>query len=170
VSARGDVARFRDAAGAAGHASQTHDAGLPSRRQGLRASLLRCAPCGRRCAAPRRRRRPSPLGAADRRRSLPAARPLAPSCSAKRNQKEAQSIIKLENVNDAKAARWYAGKRVAYIYKAKTEKNGSKLRVIWGRVSRPHGTIGAVRAKFAKNLPPRSLGGSVRIMLFPSNI
>lgn len=91
-------------------------------------------------------------------------------CSAKRNQKEVQSIIKLEGVNDAKAARWYAGKRIAYIYKAKTEKNGSKLRVMWGRVSRPHGTIGAVRAKFAKALPPKALGAPVRIMLYPSTV
>lgn len=90
--------------------------------------------------------------------------------SSKRNQKEAQNIVKLEGVNDAKAARWYAGKRVCYIFKAKTEKNGSKLRVIWGRVSRPHGTSGAVRAKFSKNLPPKALGAAVRVMLYPSSI
>ena len=92
------------------------------------------------------------------------------NCSSKRNQKEAQNIVKLEGVNDAAAARWYAGKRVCYVFKAKTEKNGSKLRVIWGRVSRPHGTTGAVRAKFSKNLPPKALGAPVRVMLYPSNV
>jgi len=98
--------------------------------------------------------------------------PLHPSLtrSAKRNQKEVQNIIKLENVNDAAGARWYAGKRVCYIFKAKTEKNGTRMRVIWGRVSRPHGTTGAVRAKFSKNLPPKALGAPVRVMLYPSNI
>ena len=88
----------------------------------------------------------------------------------KRNQKEVQNILKLENVQDAKAARWYAGKRVCYIFKAKTEQNGSKLRVIWGRISRPHGTAGGVRAKFSKNLPPKALGAPVRVMLYPSSI
>ena len=81
-----------------------------------------------------------------------------------------QNILKLENVQDAKAARWYAGKRVCYIFKAKTEKNGSKLRVIWGRISRPHGTAGGVRAKFSKNLPPKALGAPVRVMLYPSSV
>jgi large subunit ribosomal protein L35Ae len=90
--------------------------------------------------------------------------------SSKRNQKEAQNILKLEGVNDTSAARWYAGKRVCYIYKAKTEKNGTKLRAIWGRVSRPHGTTGAVRAKFTKNLPPKALGAPVRVMLYPSTV
>jgi len=60
--------------------------------------------------------------------------------------------------------------RVAYIYKAKKEINNSKFRVIWGKVCRPHGNNGLVRCKFRKNLPPCSIAGPCRIMLYPSRI
>lgn len=35
--------------------------------------------------------------------------------------------------------RFYCGKKVAFIYKGHTEKRGTKIRVIWGKVTRPHG-------------------------------
>lgn len=75
--------------------------------------------------------------------------------------------------------------RIAYVYKAKREINGSRVRVIWGRISRPHGNNGAVKSKFTSNLPAKTFGASCRIvrhslsllskrltiqMLFPSNI
>jgi large subunit ribosomal protein L35Ae len=88
----------------------------------------------------------------------------------KRNQVSHTNILVLEGVHDKKAADFYLGKRVAYIYKAKTERNGSKFRVIWGRITRAHGTNGSVRAKFRVNLPPKALGAAVRVMLYPSHI
>jgi hypothetical protein len=34
---------------------------------------------------------------------------------------------------------FYLGKRVAYVYRAQKEVRGTKIRVIWGKVTRPHG-------------------------------
>ena len=36
--------------------------------------------------------------------------------------------------------RFYLGKKVAFVYRAAREVRGSKIRVIWGKVTRPHGT------------------------------
>jgi large subunit ribosomal protein L35Ae len=60
-------------------------------------------------------------------------------------------------VNTKEDVAWYAGKRMAYIYKAKTKSDGTHYRCIWGKVSRPHGNSGVVRAKFKSNLPPESM-------------
>lgn len=54
--------------------------------------------------------------------------------------------------------------RVAYVYKAKREINGSRVRVIWGRISRSHGNSGAVKSKFRTNLPAKTFGASCRIV------
>ncbi|KAI0447321.1 ribosomal protein L35Ae [Xylaria telfairii] len=80
------------------------------------------------------------------------------------------SLIKIEGVDDPKAANFYLGKRIAYTYKGQKEIRGTKIRVIWGKVTRPHGNSGVVRAKFSTPLPSRSFGASVRIMLYPSSI
>lgn len=87
-----------------------------------------------------------------------------------RNQYCHTSLIKIEGVEDKKDVDFYLGKRVAYIYKCKTEKKGSKFRVIWGKVCRAHGSRGVTKCKFRTNLPPSAIGGPVRIMLYPSLI
>jgi ribosome maturation protein SDO1 len=46
------------------------------------------------------------------------------------------AIARIEGVNTAEDAKFYLGKRVAYIYRAEKEKDGHKFRVIWGRVVR----------------------------------
>jgi large subunit ribosomal protein L35Ae len=68
------------------------------------------------------------------------------------------------------------GKRVAYVYKASRQIDGSRIRVIWGmdltglmlvgRITRSHGTSGVVRAKFDSNLPPKCFGAQCRVVCF----
>ncbi len=45
----------------------------------------------------------------------------------------------IEGVDNSKAASFYLGKRIAYVYRGKREIRGSKIRVIWGKVTRTHG-------------------------------
>ncbi|KAJ5886826.1 60S ribosomal protein L33B [Penicillium subrubescens] len=72
----------------------------------------------------------------------------------KRNTNPNTSLVQIEGVEDSKAASFYLGKKVAFVYRAKREVRGSNIRVIWGKVTRPHGNSGVVRAKFRNNLPP----------------
>jgi large subunit ribosomal protein L35Ae len=88
----------------------------------------------------------------------------------KRNTHPTCSLLQIEGVANKEDAQFYLGKRVAYVYRAKREIHGSKVRVIWGRVTRPHGNNGVVKSKFKSNLPPHAFGASIRIMLYPSNI
>merc|ERR1712054_166975 len=80
------------------------------------------------------------------------------------------NLIKIQGCDDTKDVEFYLGKRICYVYRAKTLKNESKFRTMWGKVCRAHGTSGTVRAKFTKNLPPSALGAPVRIMLYPSRV
>lgn len=80
------------------------------------------------------------------------------------------SLVKIEGVSNPDEAKFYVGKRVAYVYRAEKEIRGSKVRVMWGKISRTHGNSGVVRARFRHNLPAKTFGSSVRIMLYPSNI
>ena len=57
----------------------------------------------------------------------------------KRNTNPGTSLIQIEGVQDPKAASFYLGKRIAYVYRAKREIRGSKIRVLWGKVTRTHG-------------------------------
>ena len=79
-----------------------------------------------------------------------------------------QAIVHIENCKDKQSAKFYQGKRVAYIQKVKNTVNNTRYRVQWGKVMVPHGNIGAVRCTFAKNLPSKAMGGRVRVMLYPN--
>ncbi len=37
-----------------------------------------------------------------------------------------------------------------------------------GRISKSHGANGAVIARFNKNLPPRAMGSTLRVFLYPN--
>ena len=43
-------------------------------------------------------------------------------------------------MDNSKDASFYLGKRIAFVYRGKREIRGSKIRVIWGKVTRTHGT------------------------------
>jgi large subunit ribosomal protein L35Ae len=92
-----------------------------------------------------------------------------------RKQHPNQTRIQIEGVRTREDTAFYAGKRVAYIYKAKraratTHGRVTRYRCIWGRIIAPHGNSGSVRVKFATNIPPNAIGKSVRVMLYPSRV
>ena len=69
------------------------------------------------------------------------------------------------------------GKRVCFVYRTPS---GFKVNLIcgkfyiffncqtkWGRIGSPHGNNGVVKAAFPKNMPPRAIGATLRVMLYP---
>lgn len=49
---------------------------------------------------------------------------------------------------------FYLGKKVAFVYRGTKEIRGSKIRVIWGKVTRPHGTYSPLRILRSNNWEP----------------
>ena len=96
------------------------------------------------------------------------------------NQYNNQALITINDVANANEAKFYLGKRVAYIYKAakrskcfksrQVPKRRSRTRIIWGRITKAHGGSGAVKARFSPNLPSQAIGRRVKVMLYPSTI
>lgn len=102
----------------------------------------------------------------------------------KRNTNPNVSLLTLDGVSNTDEAKWYLGKRAAFVYRAPKAVRGTKIRVIWGKIRSTHGMLyhnsgrlglltwqgnsGIVRASFKNNLPPRSFGASVRVMMYPS--
>jgi large subunit ribosomal protein L35Ae len=149
------------------------DAGAYRRRAAAAAAEQRR---GRAARQPRRRVEPlRRAGAAGSRAGLAHGRPRAPclTCAipAHPSTHPRRALTAPKPLPTApQEVDFYLGKRIAYIYRAHAEKQGTKLRVMWGKVMRAHGSAGAVRAKFRKNLPPKSLGATVRVMLYPSRV
>jgi large subunit ribosomal protein L35Ae len=95
-------------------------------------------------------------------------------------QNKNTAIVRIENVNTKNDAEWYVGKRVCYVYHGKKTKRcvrwskaparRSNTRAVWGRVVKPHGGSGAVRAKFSSSVPASALGKRLRVYLYPSRI
>ena len=90
------------------------------------------------------------------------------------------ALVRIENVNTRGDAEWYNGKRIAYVYHgykakrcvrwSKAPARRSNTRALWGRVTKPHGGAGMVRARFPKTIPANALGKRVRVYLYPSRI
>lgn len=84
------------------------------------------------------------------------------------HQTENQALVKIQNCEDKAGARWYLGKRVAYVYKVKNTVNNTRFRVSWGKVQSTHGHAGSVMVAFSKNMTGGAMGSTVRIMLYPN--
>ena len=89
---------------------------------------------------------------------------------AQRNQYPNVALLKIDGVNAKEDTHFYIGKRVAYVYKVKKTNAKPETRAIFGKIVAPHGSKGVVKARFIHNLPPKAIGQSLKVFLYPSNI
>eukprot|EP01123_Difflugia_compressa_P006398 TRINITY_DN185_c0_g1_i2.p1 TRINITY_DN185_c0_g1~~TRINITY_DN185_c0_g1_i2.p1 ORF type:complete len:110 (-),score=13.25 TRINITY_DN185_c0_g1_i2:222-551(-) len=81
------------------------------------------------------------------------------------------TLVRIEGVKEKTDTQFYLGKKVAWVYRAgKKNKDGSNIKVMWGKVATSHGNSGVVRCRFRHNLPPSAFGATIRVMMYPSNI
>lgn len=71
------------------------------------------------------------------------------------------ALLKIENVTEREAAKKYVGHIVCYRWVS----TDGEIKENYGIIKNAHGTKGAVRALFERNLPPKALGGDMRVML-----
>jgi large subunit ribosomal protein L35Ae len=84
------------------------------------------------------------------------------------HQWENQALVEIQNCKSKADAKWYMGKRVAYVFKVKNIANNTRYRVQWGTIMNTHGAAGMVRVKFLKNITGCAIGANVRVMLYPN--
>merc|ERR1711966_426258 len=53
-----------------------------------------------------------------------------------RGQSTNTNLLKIQGVEDTQSTDFYLGKKVLYMYRAKTERNGTFMRTVWGKVTR----------------------------------
>ena len=80
------------------------------------------------------------------------------------NQYENQARLRVEGLNSREDVPFYLGKRVVHVYRT-----AKGFKTIWGKVTNAHGNRGCVLARFRSNLPPRAIGSTLRVMLYPQH-
>jgi len=74
-----------------------------------------------------------------------------------------RALVEIIGCKTKEDTQFYMGKRVLYVYKAKSE-----VRTLVGKITRHHGNSGVVQVNFQKNVSPTSFGKRCRVLLYPA--